>query len=893
MAPQPSRDNDAFAPFVPRLLQSWPKGLRYQEREGSMLFMDISGFTVLSERLAKQGRIGAEQVAEALNRTFTELLGLAVDLGSDPLKFGGDATLQFFEGANHTARAARAAALMRSRLRTVGKVDTPDGALQLRMSQGIHTGVFDFFKVACSHQELIVTGAGASTTVAMEGTANAGEILLSGAAAARLASSLIGKSKGDGMLLKRAPAAPRRVPSFQARSDYRLEQFTPVALRPHLVGKSDGEHRRATIAFLKIKGTDDRIAAEGLDEVAGWLQKIMVTVLTAAEEGGVTFLSTDIDENSVKIILSAGTPVATGNDDDRMLHALRAVANSDIGHFLQIGVNRGTLFAGDLGAPFRRYYTVIGDGVNLAARVMANAKAGQVLATPIVLERSRTIFDVAEQEPFVAKGKTEPVRTHAVGDPIGTREEAAGRDLELIGREEELGELIGEFRKSRSAGRALEIRGAPGVGKSRLLGEARAKTDSTAWIKVSCEEYERITPYAPIGRLLRRLLGLDLRSPETVDRLTDVVRDVAPELESWIPLLAIPFDVPVEDTPETASLDDRFKKDRTHEAVVELLGALRPGHAAFVFDNAQWMDDVSGELVAKLLERIELHRWLVVLVRRPGTGSMSLPDDAGPQLVLTELGQEELLRLATLATRLQPLPRPHVEEVVRRSGGNPLFLLEMLDATHAGGSIDEMPGSIEELVTARIDRLEPRLRRLLRYSSALGRTVDVDLLIESLGDDMGEASDESNWSALADFLEPAGDGKWRFRQNIFRDVAYQSLPFNVRISLHHRIGSVMESGSADPDRDADLLSLHFSLAKNHARSWHYSVMAGDLARTRNAIAEAADFYGRSVASGRRLESIDQTALASVYESLGDVNELAGLFDAADEAFKASSACHDK
>ncbi len=93
MAPQPSRDNDAFALFVPRLLQSWPKGLRYQEREGSMLFMDISGFTALSERLAKQGRIGAEQVAEALNRTFTELLGLAVDLGSDPLKFGGDATL--------------------------------------------------------------------------------------------------------------------------------------------------------------------------------------------------------------------------------------------------------------------------------------------------------------------------------------------------------------------------------------------------------------------------------------------------------------------------------------------------------------------------------------------------------------------------------------------------------------------------------------------------------------------------------------------------------------------------------------------------------------------------------------------------------------------------------
>ena len=128
-------DDQGFAPFVPRLLQTWPKGERYLSLEGTMLFMDISGFTALSERLARRGRIGAEQVADALNHTFTELLTIAVDLGSDPLKFGGDATLQFFDGAKHTERAARAAALMRSRLRTVGKVDTPEGVLQLRMSQ--------------------------------------------------------------------------------------------------------------------------------------------------------------------------------------------------------------------------------------------------------------------------------------------------------------------------------------------------------------------------------------------------------------------------------------------------------------------------------------------------------------------------------------------------------------------------------------------------------------------------------------------------------------------------------------------------------------------------------------------------------------------------------------
>jgi tetratricopeptide (TPR) repeat protein len=245
------------------------------------------------------------------------------------------------------------------------------------------------------------------------------------------------------------------------------------------------------------------------------------------------------------------------------------------------------------------------------------------------------------------------------------------------------------------------------------------------------------------------------------------------------------------------------------------------------------------------------------------------------------------LQLASLITAERPLPRPRVEEIIRRSGGNPLFLLEMVEAASRSGGSGDLPGSIEELITARIDRLDPELRRLLRFSSAFGRNVDVDLVIESLGDDLPEAADPINWSALGDYLEPSEDNIWRFRQNMFRDVAYGSLPFGVRKTLHGRIGTVLEAHSEDPEKDADQLSLHFSLADDHDRAWKYSTLAGDRARNQYANVAAADFYQRAVEAARWMSAVDRIELATVYEALGDVNELAGIFDRADTAYKAA------
>ena len=139
---------DAADPSVPR----------WQAVEGTMVFGDVSGFTKMSERLARHGKVGAEEVADAINACFEALLDVAYRCGGSLIKFGGDALLLLFTGEGHATRAAHAAVGMRSRLRSLGRIDTTAGRVTLRISIGVHSGTFHLFLVGGSHRELIVAG---------------------------------------------------------------------------------------------------------------------------------------------------------------------------------------------------------------------------------------------------------------------------------------------------------------------------------------------------------------------------------------------------------------------------------------------------------------------------------------------------------------------------------------------------------------------------------------------------------------------------------------------------------------------------------------------------------------------------------------------------------------
>lgn len=150
-----------FDSYVPRVLltrlATAPEDL-VQSVEGTMVFADVSGFTRLSERLARVGKEGAEHLVDTINACFSALLADAYAHGGSLLKFGGDALLLWFEGTDHAIRGCASAALMRSRLRDVGRIETGAGKLVLRMSVGVHSGWFETFGASCTSTPATAAG---------------------------------------------------------------------------------------------------------------------------------------------------------------------------------------------------------------------------------------------------------------------------------------------------------------------------------------------------------------------------------------------------------------------------------------------------------------------------------------------------------------------------------------------------------------------------------------------------------------------------------------------------------------------------------------------------------------------------------------------------------------
>ena len=180
------------------------------------------------------------------------------------------------------------------------------------------------------------------------------------------------------------------------------------------------------------------------------LDRLVRIVQDACDRYEVCFLDSDVSSDGGKIRLSAGAPRVVGDDEERMLLALRQIIDADLPMPIQVGVNRGPVFTGEVGPAYRRWYAVMGDTVNLAARVMGKAPAGHLYATRDVLRYAKTRFEETALEPFAVKGKSRPVQAWEVGPPIRTASEERARPTSpMVGRDRELDLLRGAIDDAR------------------------------------------------------------------------------------------------------------------------------------------------------------------------------------------------------------------------------------------------------------------------------------------------------------------------------------------------------------------------------------------------------------------------------------------------------------
>jgi class 3 adenylate cyclase/tetratricopeptide (TPR) repeat protein len=877
---------------VPPVALRWDSeapGTRGRVVDGTLVFADVSGFTALTERLSRRGRIGAEEIVDTLNRVFSPMLRISAARGGELLKFGGDALLFLFRGPDHPQQACDAAVEMRTALRESAKVRTSVGRLALSMSVGVHSGDVHLFLVGSPTRELLILGPGASATADAEKLAEARQIVVTPATAARLSPGST-RARDDGALLLRRRRAHTEAAGVGERppgDDALLATLFPHELGRYLAdGPPDPEHRIATIAFIRFSGTDEVLAEEGVEALGERLHRLVTLVEAALEPEGVTLLATDLDTDGGKFFLGSGVPFTREDDEGRMVRALRRVADSDVPLPVQLGANRGHVFAAEVGIPERAAYSAMGDTTNTAARIMSKAPPGTLYVHPVVLEHARTRFQCTPAGPFAMKGKAVPLLVHEVGEETGTREDADDARLPFLGREEEVATVADALTRAFGGeGGLVVVQGATGMGKSRLVHEALVRAPQAPVIVLRGEPYGLTSTYRALRDPMRSLIGIERDTHERMGEvLLDRLRESAPDLLPFAPLVAEVAQVTVPSTPEVDRIDPEFRADRVADVVVDLVERLVTGPFAILVEEAHWTDGASAHLLERVATAAAGRPWAVVCVRRDtGTG---FDPEGGTRVTLDPLADEVIEQMVNAATEATPL-RPHeIAAIVERADGNPLYVEEVTRLTRGGGSMDLLPESLQAAMSAQIDQLSPVSRRVLRYAAVLGRSFRREIVNETLRAD-GLGVDAVTYDELQTFLEPDGRHRLQFRNSLVRDAAYEGLAYKLRARLHQTAGEVLERMSTDLDADSPTLALHFARSGDAARTWKFAKRAGDLARRSYANADAAHQYEAAIEASRRLPDVDDHDRAELWTVIGDAREQAGMFEESITAYSRS------
>jgi class 3 adenylate cyclase/tetratricopeptide (TPR) repeat protein len=916
----PARSTLAFLPdHVVRELERDPGGAplgRVRRHRAVVLYPDVSGFTAMSEALAGAGPRGTEELARLMNDYFEPMIDLISGFRGSVATFSGDAISVLFhyrgDCAGAVRRAAHCALAMQRAMPRYAEVSTSAGPFGLRIRAGLAVGRLVATTVGDPdiRVEHVIAGRALDLASIAQCAAAAGEVIGHVSALEHLPDARTTWRRGEFAAIAGLPGSVRRVrprppPELgeQARASAMRYLHPSVAARL-AAGRRTllDEHRRVTVVFARLEHADlehDPAAARRLqDHVAEVVRRV-------AAYGG-HLRQVDMTDQAAKYILLFGAPVSHEDDAERALRC--ALELREIPHLQSaIAVNTGVVFCGRVGSDARYDYTAMGAAVNVAARLMKAAHAGQVLVTDAT--RRRTCgWSWRRLDPVRVKGRTEPI---AVFEPLAGGGDSApeaprGAPRPLFGRAAELrraGALL--QRALRGDGRLLEISGEAGIGKTRLKDAvaAQARAAGYAVHAGACLSFGTTTSYLVWRDVCRGLLDVDPRAPAAAQAtaITRTLVAIDPALAARAPLLAPLVGVPLGQTPLTRSLDPAARSRLLHDLVVTCVRALS-GEAPrlLVLEDCHWIDPLSLQLLAQLSTALPDLPVVVLVLRRTDSRSTRprpplVPVPHCTQLLLRELPATELGRVVahTLGTGGQRPPRAFMRQVAARAQGNPFYAEELVNLARDRGldprdaaalAALEPPDNLQTLILARIDGLDDSARAVLQVASVIGRRFDAGSVAGGYPA-IGSPADVAGVLArLTEVRLVRTDGRqpghYRFTHDMTQDVAYGTLAFRAREELHEGIAGHLERVHAgELESFVDLLAHHYRHSANRTKEREYLRLASEAARAAYANDPAIEHYGRLLAL------VPAAERPAVLLARGSVLQLVGRFAAAGEDFR--------
>ncbi len=614
-----------------------------------------------------------------------------------------------------------------------------------------------------------------------------------------------------------------------------------------------GERKQVTVLFCDIAGSttiaaglDAEVYRELLDQYAALAMREIYRfegiVNQLAGDGfmalfGAPIAHEDAPQRAVRAAVAIRDALALFNADLQRQRGLTLPA--------RIGINTGPVVVGTVGNDLKMDYTAIGDTTNLAARLEGLAAPGTILISETTARLVRGIATLRSVGPLAVKGKAEPVAAFEV---LAARElespmlVAAERGLTpLVGREEELALLDAGFR--RIAGRyaqVVAVDGDAGSGKSRLIYEFKQRLlaggDAVCFFEGRCAALNQTVPLAPFVSMLRQYFDLS-NADDEADACAKVAARLggaAPDTEKAYPLLcrvlAVPATLP-------ADLPLEALKQETFEAITQLMHAeTRRGPVVMIVEDLHWIDESSQELLAMALARLARAQVMVVLSHRPDYRPAWRTGAAVTQLHLRPLLDGDVVRITRVLAG-GALPAELEARILAKAEGSPFFAEEIIRSLLEEGflapddgvvrltrPVEEIliPGSVREVIAARLDRLSPTAKRVAQLAAVLGRQFrrgDLGRLLVAEAVDVDPELAELTRRGVIHRKSLFSDDEYRFGESLTQEVAYGSLLHRERRRVHGRVAALLEEGGGDPTQARPaLIAHHYAESDDRAKA---------------------------------------------------------------------------
>jgi class 3 adenylate cyclase/tetratricopeptide (TPR) repeat protein len=661
------------------------------------------------------------------------------------------------------------------------------------------------------------------------------------------------------------------------------EAYTPKHLAERIFTSKaalEGERKQVTVLFCDIVESSrlaERLDPEGMHEVMDRALRLMAEAVHRYEGTVNQFLGDGL-------MALFGAPVALEDHAFRAVQAALAIRETLSGYGeqlkhdrgvnlqLRLGLNTGVVVVGRIGDDLRMDYTAVGDTTHLASRVQGLAEPGTILITGVTHRLVEGFIRSEALGPVAVKGRSEPVEVYRVtGRRRGrTRlEVSVERGLtELVGRERELAALHECLARAKSGrGQVVGIVGEPGVGKSRLLYEFRRSLegDRVTWLEGHCVAYGQATPYLPILGMLRTNFQIeeDDNPLQIQEKLRQGLHRLNPGLEDSLPFLHDVFSLPGANE-ALKHLSPKDKREKTFEAIraLTVAGSQRRLHV-LILEDLHWVDKISEDYLAFLTASLAGVPVLLLTTQRPGHTVRWADKTYYTQIALDLLGEHEIEELVAARLGSRHLPSDLVRIVREKAEGNPLFVEEITtsllergmlvrrngEILWEGGTLVELPATIQDIIRARIDRLEEPVKRTVQTAAVIGREFGLRLLtrISEVAAEVQCHLDTLTHAELIHETRFFPELEYIFKHAVTRDVAYQSLLAQRRKQLHGAIGRGIEDLYADRlEEHAPILAYHYARSERQDKAVEYALLAGDQAARLYANAEATTYYEQAL-----------------------------------------------